>query len=329
MSTFIESPVFPETIEEYIHSYSPLLIDILKGSTACVSGSTALYYYMKQIGMSPTFKPGDLDIYHTNRSDCDTKSIGKWRELNYWFDTEFREMDDFEKTLFRVSCYSGKILGHLCPEHVMKDIPENLKSIIKHVRSGLKNGKKVDLILIDDIYDGTPSDFIDTYFDFDFCKCYFNGTGIICNFPESVRTKSCVITTIPMTKFSHMTPMAYVMYIKNIQNKDCPGELTRETDPHNIFRRIIKYEERGFVFDFTGLKIDQDVLLRMLKYEAIKKLYSDINEINKMFCYSKWVTVNMDIAFMCNDEFKFIVPNEDLGVVKGVKLGEKSKRVEN
>jgi len=56
-------PIFPETIEELLNSFSPKIIPMMRSHDVIVGGSTAMYYFMKKNGLQPGFKPGDIDVY--------------------------------------------------------------------------------------------------------------------------------------------------------------------------------------------------------------------------------------------------------------------------
>jgi len=294
----------PETIDEYIEKYASGLLPIIQHSkgSVIVSGSTVLYYYMIQNGIKPTFVPGDLDIYHMDTEDVQSQ----WIEINNWFDDKFYEMDDFEKTQFIVSCYSGKIMGYQDPEHVTKDIPFPLRHAITHIRSGYKTkegernqNKKIDIISLNENFKFTPAEFIRDYFDFDFCKCWYDGYTLQCFFPEAVKEMKCNLTTIPMVRAMHIKPLDYIIYVENIVKENIPSELTRKTDPNNIFRRITKYRSRGFEINTQGMHVDKDALADLIKYEAIGTIFERVEEINNHFRLDNimlWAQ-NVDLKF--------------------------------
>ena len=255
------SEMLPGTIEEYINNISPDLIPILRRTNVIASGSVALYYKMKELGMEPNFIPKDLDILHINESnepvdfsesnDCFNTSNSEqpkgYLELNQWFDTTFRDMTDFEKTEFGISMYSGDPLYYNDYKYVTQNIPKTLMGVIKHVRSGIRDdGTRIDCVLICSSYKGSPKDFVEEYFDLDFCKCYYDGRSIVCNHVDSILTRSCKLTRIPMANYVHIDPKFLIEYLKCVKNDKIPEVLNTKNDPARMFRRIRKYRNLFF-----------------------------------------------------------------------------------
>ena len=78
-----------DTMEEFLWENFDGLLDIINGKSfknnIIISGSTALYFYMKSIGMEPKFSPGDIDIY------C---NMDDYLKLDTWIKTNIREINE-------------------------------------------------------------------------------------------------------------------------------------------------------------------------------------------------------------------------------------------
>jgi hypothetical protein len=99
---------YPETIQEYLQSMHCNIIPFIKKVNGIISGSTVLYYYMKENGLNPTFTPGDIDIYYLNNNKIDRNNLDNIKFLDFSFDTTifnldirgnpsiFKKFDDYE-----------------------------------------------------------------------------------------------------------------------------------------------------------------------------------------------------------------------------------------
>lgn len=268
-----------ETIEDYINEFSPELIPILQTTSIVISGSAVLYYKMKQLGMTPNFIPKDLDLFMIHKG----KNNG-YSELNQWFDKTFHDMTDFEKTQFEISIYSGDPMYYNDYEFVRQNVPEQLSNIIRHIRSGLKLNSfgeqmRIDCILINECYEKTPIDFIEEHFDFDFCKCWYDGNEIKCNHENDIINKICIFKNFPMASYINVDPVVLIKYIANIKSNNFPKELTTHNDPLRIYRRVTKYRNRGFKIITSQLVLDAKYLKQAFEKKLMKTLIDDVELI--------------------------------------------------
>lgn len=236
-------------LTEYLNNKAPGLLDILKTTNVVISGSTVLYYKMKELGMELTFEPKDIDIYFIMNSDSkDFYSIFAW----YINICEKYLCNDESKTNSKHSYYNPK--EHDLPSHYDNEIILFMKSII------LNTNIKIDLTGINSKHCLKVSEFIEKYSDFDFCKCWFDGFKIYTNHEENIIHKHTILITIPRIKLFDINYEILEEYFKNIKTKSYlfelnSNELNYDTDPLTIMRRIIKYNKRGFTINVDYLKL--------------------------------------------------------------------------
>lgn len=266
-----------ETIDEYLDHFYPNLLAIIITSSVAISGSVVQYYKLKTMGKIPKFEPNDLDIYYMN-DDTDG-----YLKMNRWFDENFRDMDEFERTKFEISLHTNDPMSYNDKDFVTANIPHNFRRIIKYVRPGIsKDGRKVDCILLDrTVCESTPKEFIMNFFDFDFCRCYYDGYEFVCGNPESLETMHCVLREVPMLSYIDIDPVDILDYVQRIKDRNFPEHITKLNDPANIFKRIIKYEARGFTIDTSKLSVKRSDLEKSIYYSTTVAMHSKFRQIRK------------------------------------------------
>jgi hypothetical protein len=216
------------TIEEYINNIDPNLLAFIKENNLIVSGSSALYYYMIENDLDPGFKPTDLDIY----CHLDNKIDEYVTNNNYKIIKPYNITNE---------SYCGFLV--MITEY---------------------NNIKIDFIeplpIKDNYYEDKKQNYMITYinitFDFDFCKCYYDGEKLIALYPESVKSKNSVLNfkydEQKYTRFySYLTFVELDNYEQNnVFNK---MEWNYDNDKLNIIRRVTKYKLRGFTIDLSDI----------------------------------------------------------------------------
>jgi hypothetical protein len=68
-----------QSFQEYVHNEFKINFEdfqeILKKYKILLSGSTALYFYMIQEGMKPSFIPNDLDLYYNYIDEIELNNL--------------------------------------------------------------------------------------------------------------------------------------------------------------------------------------------------------------------------------------------------------------
>lgn len=300
------------TIEEYLNENAPGLIEILKTTNVVVCGSLVLYYKMKELGMEPNFIPNDIDIFYVK----DDNNYEGYSKINVWFDEQFNSIDqNFNKTNFNVSFYSGNPTNYKDKEYVTKDIPLGFKNVIKHIRTcKLVNGIKIDLIHVDEYFikihkKNTIKDFIYYYFDFNFCKCWYDGIKIHAIYEKSIINMETKLYEIPMSRYIYVDPVFLVSYINDIKNENIPQTLNDETDPYKTFRRILKYKERGFTICVDDLCLHKSSFKKYIGYYLINNLRNIKTELTEKYGLNLSYSVND--CYNNIDKFLNITINND------------------
>jgi len=270
-------------IKEYIEQINPKLYKLLETSGATLSGSTAVYFYMKSKNLEPNFVPDDLDIYVT---------VGYgFSEMNRWYDkmlenkemilfkknpsdlplnASIEQIDQYSSAEFEIgiSCYSGKVYGPVS-DPLKQFIPPAHSNIIECVRYGyvknylLSKWTKIDIIVCkSDPVIKSPTDFIDKYFDIDVCKCFFNSNGLGTLCPEIFDSSLQSHGSSTQSKFmSSILKKYYVSFNKDLLILDTldyenmiktHASVSKNPDDYSmidhlkIISRIEKYKKRGF-----------------------------------------------------------------------------------
>lgn len=233
---------------------NPKIIDILKDGSI-ISGSSVLYYYMIEHNLQPNFVPDDIDIF------CQYDTPGYYTVYNIF--------KDKKKSKFSTSCDNSEKFNTSL-NGIARIKPLNLSNIIKCVRSynfyydtidELNKKIKVDVIVLSENFFGTMMDFINKYFDFDFCKVYFDGNQICALYPESIYTRTFKLLHVPMTKFlvcSNEKKIIYRDLIRNFYMISDDHQLNDINDPSRTLRRLKKYKSRGFNILTDDFEIECD-----------------------------------------------------------------------
>jgi|SRR6185437_3560737 len=250
-----------DTIEEFLNKISPEIIPSLQKGDIVVSGSLAMYYCMKKNGLEPGFLPNDIDFYMTyNRNTSAFDDVfnrivdGETSATNDYFFSSFREYD------------------------VDQDV--SLGYVIK---STLKNGFKADLIQISRNFKGTSCEFILECFDFDFCKCWYDGIEMHGNL-ESLQSKSCVLKELRLFWEIKLKPITLVKYAKVIRKFN--ENKVIKYDPLNVLNRIRKYTKRGFTIDTSQFFISPELIRKSVTnyvWDFAHKQYQEIRKREKSF----------------------------------------------
>lgn len=250
------------------------LMEVLKNKRYMVSGSTALYFYLQQIGINPGFTPNDLDIYFLAFNSLECQCIKKL------FSSECSEDE-----LYYTNDHKPRELNILLEKNNYKEVKNNSNNsnylpVIKdyefYVNDFVNNeNKKIQIISISN-------------------KSYHKNCRNHCNVKKNndmVRNRNKILEfifnsfdlNICMTWFDvhnkifrtydELTNNKKVMFIKNV------NYITKK-----IRTRINKYLDRGFTFIENSVvdndkRLYKDILSVILKYMKNQKYikYSDWN----------------------------------------------------
>jgi hypothetical protein len=289
------------------------LMEVLKNKRYMVSGSTALYFYLQQIGINPGFTPNDLDIYFLafNSLECQCfknffSSECSEDELYYTNDHKPRELNILlEKNNYKEVENNSNNLNYL---PVIKDYEfyvndfvnnENKKIQIisisnKSYNKNCRNHFKVERN--DKIIRNRNKilEFIFNSFDLNICMTWFDVHNKI------FRT------------YDELTTNKKVMFIKNV------NYITKK-----IRTRINKYLDRGFTLIETSVidndkRLYKDILSIVYKYmkneKYIKHTEFDIenisfSDIRKINFNSAWGLERINIYYGINNTMKIRIPN--------------------
>lgn len=266
-----------ESIDDYLNHISPKLLKFIRDSNMVVSGSTALYYYMKLQGLEPGFNPDDVDIY-LSKKDFDKKEFSKciqkivpdyYNHNNYNFC--LLHSDDKKKSEITYNHY------------------------IKFIYGIFTIGKEKTILQFIILNDDNSKTCIDS-FDFGFNRVYYDGVAFFTKCHENIMQKKCVLKTLYTSITVINTVSFYLDYLKQIKKFCDSNDLKRllrytiqdHCDPCRILRRIRKYKQRGFTIEFD-IQIDFYTLyhiqlktLYLLTSENYKRL-QDKDYIDEFF----------------------------------------------
>ena len=261
-------------IRAYLDSLNPAINKILLKTGAVLSGSTALYFYLKENDIDPCFELQDLDIYMGYKNG--------YSEFMKLYDELFKDKD-FYSNFNAISFYSGK--PYLpCPEAMQEDIPKPLVSCIDYVRVGYINDVKIDFIQISKelstTYEDNISKFIEKYIDLDFCKCCWDGKKFIVFHHDEIINKTCKLQKFDLTCFSRhpLDIEKLVKYQIVLQTNNFTPE-TRALDYFNLIKRIEKYRSRGFTINTSNLYFFTPQLVKRLANDCIKEKFMEYSKI--------------------------------------------------
>lgn len=243
------------TIDEYLNKNVPGLLEILRTTNIIITGSFVLYFKMRELGMEPNFNPDDIDIFYIQNNKNLDHSI-----INIWFyktivsqinkqSRNYKVIDNYNINSYNINSYNINSY--------------NIHNIFSNIRYGkLSNNVKINLVQVNKDYTKSITEFINEYFDFDFCKCWYDGKSISTNYEENVKSQYTILYEIPMYNVSNINPMVFNSYINNIKNKNIPKEFNNETDPLKTFMRIVKYSQRGFTINTDNLYNNSNILCK-------------------------------------------------------------------
>ena len=197
-----------------------------------------------------------------------------------------------------ISFYSGQPYKP-CPDGMTTNIPKPLTNMIDFVRVGIKNYVKIDFV---GLSDGKSSElknnvhkFIDECFDFDFCKCWWNGENMFTNHHNNIINKKCQLINLPLInsmyyKYDMETLLEYQNKIKN--------NIFDEVSDHvGLIKRLNKYRERGFQIDTSDLQL--------ITPDAIKNNISNyLNNLHRILGSDVALYFDMDNADKNNNYLK-------------------------
>lgn len=260
-------------LKEYIDNIDPEINMILKNKGAVISGSTALYFYLKENDIDPGFELSDIDIYMGYKN-----GYGKLMDL---YEKLFKDQPEYVD-FGAISCYSGQPFTP-CPEELTKSIPKPLTHMIDFVRPCIKNGIKIEFIELSksmsEKYKDNIPDFINDCIDFNFCKCWWDGEKIFTYYHDDVINKKCELLKLPIIdsmyyKLNISDLFEYQNKIKNNMFDD------KDIDHVGIVKRLDKYRKRGFEIDTSKLcLVDSDIICNdIMKY--MTKLHYDLKNYN-------------------------------------------------
>lgn len=245
-----------KTIDEYLNYVSPELLSLLQSKNMVVSGSTALYFYMRLHGINnPRFEPDDVDIY-LSKKDFDKNEFGNL--VQKWL-PDYRH--DLRNYVFLENRTNNTEITY---QHYISFIHAIYSTWDKNsckMHEGYKPKPKVQFIVLNDDNSKTC---IDT-FDFDFNRVYYDGTSFFTKCHQHILQKKCVVKTLSTCIYVINTVSFYMEYIDKIKRFcDCKDvqklkrmgySLDNDKDPCRVLRRIVKYKMRGFSIDFD-IKLD-------------------------------------------------------------------------
>jgi len=244
----------PDTIEEFLDSVSPKLRYFLRKEDAVVSGSTAVYYYMKKNDLNPQFEPSDIDMYTT---------VSK---------TVIEDAKLFPKKQL--------IEAEQCKYSHIKTINDVISYNIPHYN------KKIDIIFISEDFKGKNSvDFINETFDLDICKCWYDGKELHGNY-ELLKGRKCILTRTNIDLTQTLPTEKILRYFSDIRR----GE--GDFDPYHHIARNKKYRERGFEIDTSQLEIPQELVERYIQFGLALLNIHRLKTVNVVVCYDEDLLLN-------------------------------------
>ncbi len=241
--------ILGSSIVDYCNGIDEEIMPLLKRTGAVISGSTCLYFVLKELGIEPNFEPDDIDIFITNKHG--------FHEFNHWFDKLIKhdKIDTRCKTL-KVSFYSGKLYTPQ-PNEMMEYVPPAHNDLISAVRYGYIKNVKIDLVILKHEID-KPSDFINKYFDLDFCKNTFDGNKFDMYDNECVMRMECNLIHNYLSFNKSVAILSFREYEEAIVKNDPTND-----DKLRYISRINKYRNRGFKINVDSnfkLKSDLNVI---------------------------------------------------------------------
>jgi len=328
-----------QQLNEYLENISPGIKEALN-SGAIISGSTVLYFYMLEHNLQPFFLPDDIDIFckpNTAGYDAIKKMFKTSVGCNKQVNTNNRSNSNFITSICSEK-HNTTING------ISRNFPLNLSPIISCVRSYIfdinnnyifdnknndtanknndtdtdvyntniginkKNKIKLDSILLSNKFVDKIPDFIDKYFDFDFCKVYFDGKKIYALYPETIFTRTIKLNNIPMSKYLSCGPEKKIIYQDLIRNYHLiPSDYIFNdfNDPTRTLRRLRKYTVRGFYIETYNFKIDcnygDDIMTQLNKIVNTDIGYTiHWREIGPVICIESGKSyINNDVIHKC------------------------------
>jgi len=242
-------------IEEYINNIDVKLLPMIKEYKCIVSGSTAMYYYMKENGYEPKFIPNDLDIF------IDSKNIN-YNELGNYILKEFNiKINENSYENYRTDLGIGYL---------------NVKIEI--------NNSKIDLIMIDETYYGLINN-LNNNFDFDICKCYYDGDKLQTYDKNIFNNKIIYYPSQIFGRLNEGLIHEINSYEPNRRNfLDSIDWYNFNDYMHNKMNRIIKYNNRGFKIKIKRIETRENKNVKRDYYESsfnkwrLKEIHREIIE---------------------------------------------------
>ncbi len=232
--------LMPDTVDDLIGEINPMILHLMRRGSLILSGSTAMYYFMKSRDLIPGFIPGDVD-FHVKDTDKDYTN----RCL---------------KILQGPDGFQERTSGSFSRFYERKQNGDRKDEIITRVWSTYReSGKKIDLIILSENYQGTTVDFVETYFDLDICKCWYDGNELHGPY-ELLRDRKCKLTKIPAMELrrGRYRPVQLLEYCHSIKTFN---PLVDRVRPVNDFfktrERILRYTRRGFTIDTSEFEVPQ------------------------------------------------------------------------
>jgi len=239
-------------IKQVLDNIDPQINEILRKSSAVISGSFVLYYYMLENGFIPNFTPNDIDIYINPNERVNNTSVNLWNQWYEEYTSKLENKVEYQnRNSFNLSFHPFWFLNN-CSELTEQFGPFiDLILMVNPIFLTNMPQQKIDLIYLRDKEDLTPTKFVRKYFDLDAVKCYYDGHKITHIFPETIINMKMNLVALPIIDHSRVDLFKLEQYISAIKSKD----FNYQYDPLNILKRIQKYESRGFTINARNLNV--------------------------------------------------------------------------
>lgn len=266
MSVTVPESFFSPTIEDHIRKLSPELLKFVKDGDGLISGSTAMYYYMKKRNLIPGFIPGDVDLFIP------------YERQGQAFDLARKLHTGGEETAPYGSRY-GIGTQHL----------------VRVDKCLLSNGIVVDFILIGS---GSTSclDYVDQFFDLEFCKCWYDGKNLYGPY-ESLKSRKCVLNFTPLYQ-KDKEPGKMLEYFDKVKNFKPTNEINKDEDYYQILTRLKKYTSRGFQIDVSKFEIPKRMIDKII-LDDVRSMIMNFEEKYKKLGFP----VSAYLLYTSHDQF--------------------------
>ncbi len=267
----------PETIEELLNEVSPKIIPALKECDAIVSGSCAMYYTMRFNGIKPEFIFNDVDIFVAGMDQDGT------HKSSIIFNNIFHEISHSKAALLTEDKYDY-------PTKKRRSYKDSLTRPIEQVRKLiLDNGLYLEMIFLNSKFIMRSKDYVEKYFDLDFCKCWYDGKELRGPI-DLLEEKKCFLSKIPMIEHLEFEPVRFVKYLLSVKNNSALSQLD-DYDPLTILSRMRKYKERGFTIDTTKFEIPFEQIVSGFSFWLYNKAFCEADEISELLNIDmdKWI----------------------------------------